>query len=121
MVRFTPPVSTLSFDIFFYHTREPKQTCRLDGAKQLSILHLRERRWRLSPLLVVSGRPEDADALAGAPDRYALRAVDILHTCAIQAIWRLRCQVAIDSLPDTNPLLFSEHVLHLAEVQGLQY
>ena len=78
------------------------------------------RRWRLSPVFVVSGRPEDADTLAGAPDGEALRAVDILHACAIQAIWRLRCQVAIDGLPVPNSLVFSEHVLHLAEVQGLQ-
>ena len=55
-----------------------------------------------------------------APDADALRAVDIDHACPIQAIWRLRCQVAIDGLPVPNSLVFSEHVFHLAEVQGLQ-
>jgi len=68
----------------------------------------------------VSGRPEDVDALTGALDGDALRAVDILHACAIQAIWRLRCQVAIDGLPVPISLYFSVHVLHLAEVHGLQ-
>ena len=71
-------------------------------------------------MFVVSGRPEDAEALTGALDGDALRAVDIPHACAIQAIWRLRCQVAMDGLPVPHSLVFSEHVWHLAEVQGLQ-
>jgi len=91
-------------------------------AKQLSMLYLLSRRKTLAalPLLVVTGRPEDADALAGAPDGDALRVVGALLACAIQSIWRFRCQVAKDSLPVPNCLVFSEHVLHLAGVQGLQ-
>ena len=34
--------------------------------------------------------------------------------------WRLLCQVAIDGLPVPNSLIFFEHGLHLAKVQGLQ-
>jgi len=89
-------------------------------AKQLSMLYLLSRRKTLAalPLLVVTGRPEDADALAGAPDGDALRVVGALLACATVY---LATSVPGGSLPVPNSLFFFfEHRLHLAKVQGLQ-
>src|SRR5690606_92008 len=68
-----------------------------------------------SPRFVVTGRPEDGHDGPWKLDAVAAQTADGLHGCAVQAIWRLRCQVAMDDAPIPSLLVFREHVTLLAK------
>ena len=48
-----------------------------------------------------------------------LRAKDILHACAVQTIWRLRCGVGMDDAEAPTQPVMAHHVLSLAKEIGL--
>jgi hypothetical protein len=66
-------------------------------------------RWQLSPRLVVTGRPPDFDADQSF-DLRLLPRFDSLHACTIQAVWNLRCRVAIDGAAVPSAPTFSAFI-----------
>jgi len=84
-----------------------------------ALQRLTGRTWRLTPLFVVAGRLAETDGTPIDLDGDLVRANIILHACAVQTIWRLRCGVAMDGAEVPTQPLMAQHLLSLAKDLGL--